>query len=102
MQLQSALSTPAVVTEAFSKEAKVAMKEVGNKFAFTLKVENFSNKAVKYDVKGNIQTDYAIQGQLGYSANVLEAQEIKNATIKINNKMQIRLPFLQKNRLHSK
>ncbi|MEP9405011.1 S8 family serine peptidase [Peribacillus frigoritolerans] len=86
MQLQSALSTPAVVTEAFTKEAKVAMKEVGNKFAFTLKVENFSNKAVKYDVKGNIQTDYAIQGQLGYSANELEAQEIKNASIKINNK----------------
>lgn len=62
------------------------MKEIGNKFAFTLKVENFSNKAVKYDVKGNIQTDYAIQGQLGYSANALEAQEIKNASIKINNK----------------
>ncbi|MCO0595917.1 Fn3-like domain-containing protein [Peribacillus butanolivorans] len=62
------------------------MKEIGNKFAFTLKVENFSNKAVKYDVKGNIQTDYAIQGQLGYSANQLEAQEIQNASIKINNK----------------
>ncbi|MFD6442665.1 Fn3-like domain-containing protein, partial [Peribacillus sp. NPDC060186] len=85
MQLQSALSTPVVVTEAFTNEAKVAMKEIDNKFAFTLKVKNFSNKAVKYDVKGNIQTDYAIQGQLGYSANQLEAQEIQNASIKINN-----------------
>ncbi|XHU85546.1 S8 family serine peptidase [Peribacillus muralis] len=86
MQLDSALSTPAVVTETRTKEAKVAMKEVGNTFAFTLKVENFSNKAVKYDVKGNIQTDYAIKGQLGYSAHQLEAQEIKDASIKINNK----------------
>ncbi|MGG4153086.1 S8 family serine peptidase [Peribacillus muralis] len=86
MQLHSALSTPAVVTEANTKEAKVAMKEVGNTFAFKLKVENFSNKAVKYDVKGNIQTDYSFKGRLGYSAHQLEAQEIKDASIKINNK----------------
>ena len=78
------------------------MKEVGNKFAFTLKVENFSNKAVKYDVKGNIQTDYAIQGQLGYSANVLKHRKLRTLRLKSIIKMQIRLPFLQKNRLHSK
>ena len=88
MQLNSALATPVVVTEAFTNVAKVALKEVGNTFAFTLKVENISDKAVQYDVLGNIQTDYSIQGQLGYAANQLEAQEIQDATIKINNREQ--------------
>ncbi|MFJ7745048.1 S8 family serine peptidase [Peribacillus sp. NPDC097295] len=88
MQLNSALATPVVVTEAFTNVAKVALKEVGNTFAFTLKVENLSDEAVIYDVLGNIQTDYAIQGQLGYAANQLEAQEIQDASIKINNHNQ--------------
>ena len=86
MQLHSALSTPAVVTEAFTNEGKVALKEVGNTFGFTLKVENFSDQEIKYDVNGNIQTDYSIQGQLGYSASILEAQEIKGAVLTVNNK----------------
>ncbi|WP_324611587.1 S8 family serine peptidase [Bacillus massiliglaciei] len=84
MQLHSALSTPVVVTEADKKEAKVALKEVGNTFSFTLKAENLSGKPVEYDVAGNVQTDFAIEGQLGYLANELEAQKIIGATIQIN------------------
>lgn len=84
MQLHSALSTPVVVTEAFTNEAKAALKEVGNQFGFTLKAQNYSNKAVQYDVKGNIQTDFVINGHLGYSANELEAQEILDAKITVN------------------
>ncbi|WP_246025968.1 S8 family serine peptidase [Peribacillus cavernae] len=83
VQLHSALKTPVVVTEAFKNEAKVALKEVGNTFAFSLKAQNFSDQAVDYDVKGNIQTDFATKGRLGYSANILEAQKILDASIKV-------------------
>ncbi|SFC22640.1 lactocepin [Bacillus sp. OV322] len=84
MQLHSALSTPVIVTDAAKNEAKVALKEVGSKFSFTLKAQNVSDKDAAYDVKGNIQTDLALKGKLGSSANELEAQKILDSTIKIN------------------
>ncbi|MDY0404604.1 S8 family serine peptidase [Virgibacillus sp. 179-BFC.A HS] len=61
MQLHAALSTPVMVTESDSKEAKVALKEIkGNKATFELTAENFTDKAVSYDVKVNAQTDQPV------------------------------------------
>ncbi|WP_409303149.1 S8 family serine peptidase [Peribacillus sp. SCS-155] len=95
MQLHSALKTPVVVTEASTKEAKVALKEVkGNTFNFALTAQNFSDQAVEYDVNANLQTDYSRAGQLGYSANVLETQKILDASIKVNgsDNAKVRVP----------
>lgn len=83
MQLHSALSTPVVVTEASTTEGKVALKEVGDKFEFTLKAQNYSDADVTYDVAANLQTDFAMYGELGYSANELEGQPILDAEIKV-------------------
>ncbi|MEH6992958.1 cell wall-binding repeat-containing protein [Neobacillus drentensis] len=70
MQLHAALSTPIVVTNAKTNEAKVALKEIqGNKAKFTLKAENFSDNAVTYNVSGNVQTDLAISGVDSLEAN---------------------------------
>lgn len=84
MQLHAALQSPVIVTEKKTQEGKVALKEVGNTFTFTLEAKNYSDKKVKYDVAANIQTDFAAYGELGYSANLLEAQQILDATIKVN------------------
>ncbi|NLP52724.1 S8 family serine peptidase [Bacillus sp. RO1] len=84
MQLHAALSTPVVVTEKNTGEAKVALKEVNDQISFTLKAENFTDEAVSYDVSANVQTDLALFGQLGYDANVLEAQELDGAVVTIN------------------
>ncbi|MCM3691629.1 cell wall-binding repeat-containing protein [Neobacillus niacini] len=75
MQLHSALSTPVVVTNAKTNEAKVALKEIkDNKATFTLKAENFSDKAVTYNVSGNVLTDLNING-----VDQLESQGIYKA-----------------------
>ncbi|MBD8070559.1 cell wall-binding repeat-containing protein [Bacillus sp. PS06] len=81
MQLHAALSTPAVVTEKSTNEAKVALKEItGDTATFTLNVKNLSNKQVTYNVDGNVQTDLAYDG-----VNALESQGVyKNGTISNN------------------
>ncbi|MEH7236455.1 S8 family serine peptidase, partial [Bacillus sp. JJ1562] len=84
MQIHSALSTPVVVTEVETGQAKVALKEVGDKFNFTLKATNYSNEAISYDVKANVQTDFAYYGDLGFDPNVLEAQELLGANVSVN------------------
>ena len=84
MQLNSALSTPAMVTNKETGEAKVALKEVGDQFGFDLELENFSNEEVTYDVTANIQTDLAAYGSLGWDADGLEAQALADAVITIN------------------
>lgn len=84
MQLHSALQSPVIVTESKTNEAKVALKEVGNKFSFTLKAKNYSDQSVKYDVAANLQTDFAAYEELGYYPDELEAQTILDAVIKIN------------------
>ncbi|MBS4218948.1 S8 family serine peptidase [Bacillus sp. FJAT-49711] len=62
MQLHAALSTPVMVTETKTKEAKVALKQVTtNKVTFELTAENFSDQEVTYDVKANAQTDQFVQ-----------------------------------------
>ncbi|WP_282033748.1 cell wall-binding repeat-containing protein [Metabacillus indicus] len=84
MKLYSALNTPAVVTESKTGEGKVALKEVGDQVEFTLDIKNFSEQAVSYDVKANVQTDFANGGSLGYNYDELEAQELIDAVIKVN------------------
>ncbi|WOD63455.1 S8 family serine peptidase [Niallia taxi] len=88
MQLHSALQSPVMITENKTKEAKVSLKEVGNKFSFTLNVENFSDSAVNYDVTANLQTDFAAYGELGYNADELEAQNIIDGSILIDGKKE--------------
>ncbi|MCC2250612.1 S8 family serine peptidase [Virgibacillus sp. AGTR] len=63
MQLHAALSTPVVVTEAETNEAKVALKEIsGDQVSFELTAQNFSDEAVTYDVEANVQTDTPVDG----------------------------------------
>jgi lactocepin len=85
MQLHAALSTPVVVTEKVTNEAKVALKQIdGNKVSFTLKAKNYSDEAVSYNVGVNVQTDLALFELLGYSANVLEAQPLEDVGVTVN------------------
>ncbi|AZU64689.1 S8 family serine peptidase [Neobacillus mesonae] len=81
MQLHAALSTPVVVTDATTNEAKVALKEIkGNKATFTLKATNVSDKDVTYKVNGNVQTDLVIQdSKTKVLYNEQEAQAIYKA-----------------------
>src|SRR5699024_9740072 len=58
MQLHAALSTPVVVTESNTNEAKVALKEVTeNQASFELTAENFTDEAVSYEVDASLLTD---------------------------------------------
>ncbi|MBN6885079.1 lactocepin [Cytobacillus horneckiae] len=84
MQLHSALSTPVVVTEVETDEAKVALKEVGNQFEFTLKAQNFSDEDVTYDAAANIQTDFAAYGELGWAVDELETQGLLNVNVTVD------------------
>ncbi|WP_099159098.1 S8 family serine peptidase [Virgibacillus ndiopensis] len=61
MQLHAALSTPIVVTESETNEAKVALKQITeNNVTFELTAENLTDEAVTYDVKANAQTDQPV------------------------------------------
>ncbi|MFO7341994.1 MAG: S8 family serine peptidase [Bacillaceae bacterium] len=63
MQINAALSTPVVVTEKNTGEAKVALKEVTeNTVTFRLTATNFSDENVSYQVKGTVQTDAPADG----------------------------------------
>ncbi|WML46657.1 S8 family serine peptidase [Neobacillus sp. PS3-34] len=85
MQLHSALSTPVVVTEQQSGDAKVALKQIsGDHATFTLVAKNYSNEAANYDVNVNAQTTLALFGEQGYAANDIESQPLENVGIKIN------------------
>ncbi|WP_067728607.1 S8 family serine peptidase [Oceanobacillus damuensis] len=69
MQIHAALSTPVVVTESSTNEAKVALKEVtDNEVTFELTAENFSDEAVTYDVQANAQTDTPVNAGIMVSA----------------------------------
>ena len=85
MQLHSALSTPVVVTDVVTNEAKVALKEVGDNLSFTLNAQNFSDTAVTYNVGVNVQTDLSLFGVLGYAVDELEAQALDGAIVTVNN-----------------
>ncbi|WP_144551888.1 S8 family serine peptidase [Bacillus sp. X1(2014)] len=80
MQLHAALSTPIVVTNAATNEAKVALKEIkDNKATFTLKAQNFSDQAVTYKVDGSVLTDLVLEDASGYLVDQLESQGIYKA-----------------------
>ncbi|TFJ94431.1 S8 family serine peptidase [Lentibacillus salicampi] len=61
MQLHAAMASPAVVTDAETNEASVALKQITeNKATFELTAKNLSDEAVTYDVKANAQTDQPV------------------------------------------
>jgi lactocepin len=63
MKLHAALSTPVMVTESETNEAKVALREVTeNEVTFELTAENFTDEAVTYEVEANVQTDTPADG----------------------------------------
>ncbi|WP_373895297.1 S8 family serine peptidase [Virgibacillus sp. CBA3643] len=62
MQLHSALSSPVIVTESETNEAKVALKEITeNEVSFELTAENYTDEDVTYEVEANAQTDQIVQ-----------------------------------------
>ncbi|MGY0692504.1 S8 family serine peptidase [Virgibacillus sp. FSP13] len=62
MQLHAALSTPIIVTESKTNEAKVALKQItNNQVTFELTAENVTDETVTYDVAANAQTDQPVQ-----------------------------------------
>ena len=73
MDLYAASTTPVIVTENNSGISKVNLKEIGDKVTFNLTLQNFSDKDVTYEVKGNVQTDLSDDDY-----NYLEAQSIYN------------------------
>lgn len=85
MQLHAAVSTPVVVTEVNTGEAKVALREVGDQFKFTLEATNFGDETVTYDLDANIQTDLQIFGLLGnaYATGVINDLEAADLAAEI-------------------
>lgn len=90
MQLNSALSTPVIVTESKSNVGKVALKEVKNgKVTFQLTAKNLTNKPATYDLKINAQTDTPLQnnGDLINAPNLVGATDLNGLVdFKINGK----------------
>ncbi|MCA1320417.1 Fn3-like domain-containing protein [Bacillus tianshenii] len=71
MQLNAALNTPVVVTEATSGEGKVALKEVTeNSVTFTLEATNYSSLVANYDVNGSVLTDAPVNAGGGLFVNL--------------------------------
>lgn len=76
MNLQAAATTPAILTDATTDISKVELKEIDDLVEFTLKLTNFGDQNLIYDINGVVQTDLNIQGD-----NYLEAQAILNASM---------------------
>ncbi|MBS4206762.1 S8 family serine peptidase [Bacillus sp. FJAT-50079] len=90
MQLHAALSTPVIVTEEKTKEAKVALKQImGNQVTFKLIAENMSDQPVNYNVEVNVQTDTFVQNgsDLLVAPNLFGALDLAGmAVAKVNGK----------------
>ncbi|WP_349408661.1 S8 family serine peptidase [Pseudalkalibacillus sp. SCS-8] len=71
MDLHAAMATPVVVTEVESGIGKVALKEIGDKTTFKLKLTNYGEKNEVYKAMGTVQTDLVING-----LNYVETQAI--------------------------
>jgi len=71
MNLQAAVTTPAVAYEKTTGESKVSLGEIGDTVTFTLVIKNFSDAAVTYVPKGTVQTDFNDNG-----SNLLESQAV--------------------------
>ncbi|MBM7615056.1 S8 family serine peptidase [Alkaliphilus hydrothermalis] len=75
MNLYGATTTPAVVVSpADDNLSKVNLKEIGNVSTFTLKVENFGDTPITYNLTGTVGTDLVLNG-----ANRLETQGVFKA-----------------------
>jgi lactocepin len=55
MDLRAAMKKPGVITETKSGEGKVSLKEIGEKFTFTLDLKNYSIEKVTYKLAGTVQ-----------------------------------------------
>lgn len=87
MQLHAALTTPVIVTDSNTGEAKVALKEINdNVVTFTLTAKNFSDEAISYNVSANAQTDAPVNagGGLYVSAPDLFGAIDLGAITKVN------------------
>ncbi|WP_284138989.1 S8 family serine peptidase [Virgibacillus sp. LDC-1] len=88
MQLHAALSTPVMVTETETEEAKVALREIKeNTVTFALTAENFTDQAATYQVKANAQTDVPVQNgdDLLVAPNLFGALDLEGmATTTVN------------------
>lgn len=79
MQLHDALSTDVVVTNKETDEAKVALKEIGNTFSFTLTAENFDDEEAEYNLDLNVLVDEPAKtttGELINAPNILGSLDI--------------------------
>lgn len=96
MQLHAALSTPVVVTESNTNEAKVALKEVKkNTVSFELTATNYSDEAVTYEASANVQTDTPVNGGgvLVTAPNMFGALDLGNlATVNGEARSTIEVP----------
>jgi lactocepin len=82
MQLHAAVTTPAILVENKTGEAKVSLKELkGNKATFTLAVKNFGKETLTYNVSGNVQTDLVAKGADGVNRMTLESQALQGAKV---------------------
>ncbi|GGK04352.1 hypothetical protein GCM10007063_28370 [Lentibacillus kapialis] len=96
MQLHAAMSSPAVVTDAETNEASVALKQVTkNKVTFELTAKNLTDEAITYDVKANVQTDQPVEngGDTLVAPNQFPAMELEGAgTVNGEDVSQIDVP----------
>ncbi|MFC4713039.1 cell wall-binding repeat-containing protein [Planococcus dechangensis] len=81
MQLNSAVSTPVILTEKSTNEAKVNMKDfTSNSFTFTLTAENLTDKAATYDVDTSVIVDmFQEEGAVTY--NLLRSGALEGAKV---------------------
>lgn len=95
MQLHDALSTDVVVTNKATGEGKVALKEItGNKYAFTLSAENYSDEAAEFAVDVNVQVDEVADGGGGLmvtAPNLFGSQNVSEA-VSINAPETVTVP----------
>lgn len=64
MNLQAAATTPAIVTDSSTGISKVNLQEMGGSETFKLKVTNFSDSPVTYNLSGTVTTDLVNNGEI--------------------------------------
>lgn len=62
VDLYSAISTPAIITDSDTGICKVELKEIDDLVNFSVKVTNFKEKELVYDISGVVQTDLVKEG----------------------------------------
>ena len=89
MQLHSAVTTPVVVTEKTTKEAKVNMKDfTENSFTFTLNAENLSTKDATYRVDTSVLVDMFEEAG-GVTYNQLKSGNLEGAKVTAPSKVTV-------------